>query len=388
MRPLLRAEQAVLGAILLDPDQLDQLDWLEPVHFYRPAHQALFAAMRRLRLAGQTELADDGTVPLSWVTDTVAEAGQHVRGLTTVYAHTLVSACPRPVHAPVYGRMVLEGAIHRTVTEHAVRLHQLARADAARGEVETTLRYADVLAAVLDDLARRWGTGPRPAVTPPITPGGPDPAETQALADNERLLLSVLTNRPHGMDEVVGWLRPQDFADPAHGHLYRCLGALHHRGEPIDQMTLLWEAQRRGLLADGTVTGEQITTICDGTGPGGAQWLGEQVTRSALLRTAAASAHAIRDLAATDTLAPGQLINQALATLGALDDIRQRWTTGTQSPAPPTRKSDEPATGPPARQVHAARARSATRPRAPAGKASSPAPPAPADVAPRAEKGR
>ncbi|WP_433888501.1 DnaB-like helicase N-terminal domain-containing protein [Streptomyces sp. CA-111067] len=358
MRPLLQAEQAVLGAVLLDPGQLDHLDWLEPEHFYRPAHQALFAALRHLRSQGKPVLAADGSVPLAWVTAAVTEAGKHTRGLTAVYAHTLVSACPRPAHAPVYGRMVLEGAIHRTVTEHAVRLHQIARADAVRGEVDTTLHNADVLAAVLEDLARRWGTEPRPASpAPPILAAGPAPAEAQTVVDNERLLLAALADRPAEMNEVVGWLRPQDFADRAHGELYRCLGALHHRGEPVDQVTLLWEAQRRGLLADSSVTGEQITAICDGIGAGSAQWLGEEVARSALLRTAAATAAAIRDLAATDALAPGQLINQALAALVVLADIRQRWTAGTQPPAPPPSRGD-PAASPPPAQIRAARARS------------------------------
>lgn len=377
MRPLLQAEQAVLGAVLLDPSQLEHLDWLEPAHFYRPAHQALFAALRHLRSQGQPVLAADGTVPLEWVSDAVAEAETHARGLTSVYAHVLVSACPRPEHAPVYGRMVLEGAIHRTVTEHAVRLHQIARADTVRGEIGNTLHHADVLAAVLEDLARHWGTEPRPAnPAPPVLPAAPAPAEAQAVADNERLLLATLTERPSGMDEVAGWLRPQDFADPAHGRLYRCLGALRHRGEPIDQITLLWEAQRRGLLADGTVTGRQITAICDGLGPGSAQWLGEEVARSALLRTAAATARTIGDLAATDALAPGQLINQALAALGVLDDVLQRWTTGTRTttriPAPPPA---QPAPDrPPAARVRAARAHSNPPPPTPTAAVPPPAP--------------
>ncbi|MFI0721950.1 DnaB-like helicase N-terminal domain-containing protein [Streptomyces sp. NPDC021224] len=375
MRPLLQAEQAVLGAVLLDPGQLDHLGWLEPEHFYRPAHQALFAALRHLRSQGQPVPAADAAVPLSWVSDAVTEAAKHTRSVTSVYAHTLVSACPRPEHAPVYGRMVLEGAIHRTITEHAVRLHQTARADAVRGEVDNTLRHADVLAAVLEDLARCWGTEPRPASpTPPVPPAGPAPGEAYPDTDDEQLLLAVLTQRPSGIDEVVGWLRPQDFADRAHGELYRCLGALHHRGEPIDQVILLWEVQRRGLLADGTVTGGQITAICYGIGPGSAQWLGEEVARSALLRTAAATAHTIRGLAATDALAPGQLVNQALAALGVLTEVRQRWTTGTRPPAPvPT--SGEPAAGPPPAQVRAARARSAPPSPAPEAPAAPPAVP-------------
>ncbi len=165
--------------------------------------------------------------------------------------------------------MVLEGAIHRTITEHTVRLHQAARADALRGDVEEALHHADVLTGVLGDLARRWGTEPHPvapaapSATTPVVP----PVRADRVAEDERFLLAVLVEQPNAVDEVVGWLRPGDFTDPAHGQLYRCLGALHHRGEPVDRITLLWEAQRRGLLADGTLSGDQLTALCDGVVP-------------------------------------------------------------------------------------------------------------------------
>jgi replicative DNA helicase len=363
MNPLQGAEQAVLGSVLLDPGQLSHLGWLAPDHFYRPVHQALFAALRKLRSEGHPALAGDRAVPLSWVTDAVEEASLHVRGLTVSYAHTLVAACPRPAHAPVYGRMVLEGAIHRSVTEHAVRLHQAARADALQGEVEGVLQYADVLTGVLSDLARCWGSEPRPVApaTPPATaPVAPAPVRADQAAEDERFLLAVLTDRSGAMGEVVDWLRPGDFADPAHGQLYRCLGALHHRGEPIDRITVLWEAQRRGLLADGTLSGEQLTAICDGVGPGSAEWLGEQVMRSSVTRTAASSARAIRALAENETLAPGRLINHALHALGPLDDVRARWQTANGVPAPPT--ADPSADGPPPSRAVAALARSTPRP--------------------------
>lgn len=381
MNPLLVAEQAVLGAVLLDPGQLSHLAWLAPDHFYRPVHQALFAALRKLRNDGHPALTEK-SVPLSWVTDAVDEASLHVRGLTAVYAHTLISACPRPAHAPVYGRMVLEGAIHRSITEHAIRLHQAARADALQGEVEGALHHADVLTGVLNDLARRWGTEPRPIApaTPPATaPDAPPPVRADQVAEDERFLLAVLAEQPKAMDEVVSWLRPGDFADPAHGQLYRCLGALHHRGEPIDRITLLWEAQRRGLLADGTLSPDQLTAICDGVGPGSAEWLGELVMRSSVTRTAATSARAVRALAENDALAPGQLINHALHALGPLDDVRTRWHTANGRPAPtPTAPAPSP-NGPPPAQVHAALARSTPRPVSPPSARPSSAPsPAPA----------
>jgi len=40
------AEQALLGAIMLEPSEIGHIrDWLEPGHFYRPAHQALYRAL-------------------------------------------------------------------------------------------------------------------------------------------------------------------------------------------------------------------------------------------------------------------------------------------------------------------------------------------------------
>lgn len=363
MNPLLSAEQAVLGSVLLDPGQLAHLDWLAPDHFYRPVHQALFAALRKLRTDGHPALATKEPVPLSWVTDAVDEASHHVRGLTAVYAHILISACPRPAHAPVYGRMVLEGAIHRSVTEHAIRLHQAARADALQGQVEGALHHADVLAGVLGDLSRRWGSEPSP-VAPATPPVALPPVRADQVAEDEQFLLAVLVERPKAMDEVVSWLRPGDFADPAHGQLYRCLGALHHCGEPIDRITVLWEAQRRGLLADGTLTAEQLTAICDGVGPGSAEWLGEQIMRSSVTRTAATSARAIRALAENETLAPGRLISHALHALGPLDEVRARWQTANGHPAPAPPPPASPAEGSPTARVHAALARSTPRPAA------------------------
>ncbi|MFF7385050.1 DnaB-like helicase N-terminal domain-containing protein [Streptomyces griseoluteus] len=256
MNPLLEAEQAVLGAVLLNPDQLPRLDWLAPDHFHRPVHQALFTSLRKLHSDGHPAVGTDepapprgtrgawpdritvgGNTPVlrQWVTDAVDNAALHARGLTAAYAHTLISACPLPEHAPVYGRMVLEGAIHRTVAQHAIRLHQAARADALKGEVEGALRSADILTGVLTDLARRWGTEPRPVApsAPPPTSAAVPPVQADLVAEDEHFLLAVLAEQPQALDEVVAWLRPGDFADPAHGQVYRCLGALHHRGEPI-----------------------------------------------------------------------------------------------------------------------------------------------------------
>lgn len=373
MTPLIQAEQAVLGSVFLDPGQLDHLSpWLRPEHFYRPAHAALYAAMVKLRADGHpaTTGKSEDPIPLSWVTDTVQEAGTRTRGLTASYAHSLISACPRATHAPVYGRMVLEGAIHRSVAQHAIRLHQAARADAVRGGVEETVHHAQVLADVLSDLAHRWGTEPRPVQPPsPNTSPSPQaqPVDEQVLADEE-LLLGCISARPEQLLDVVGWLHPGDFADIGHQQIYRALGALHHRGEPIDQLTVLWETQRRGALSNGTLDAERVLRICDPLSLSGvAEYFGEQVVQASLVRTAAASARQVRALADDESLAPGRLIGYALHALGPLDEVRRRLrvASGTE-PAPP-RTGSMPAVAPPEARVDAARSRS--RPRATAASA-------------------
>ncbi|MGW6733629.1 DnaB-like helicase N-terminal domain-containing protein [Streptomyces sp. NPDC055013] len=373
MTPLIQAEQAVLGSVLLDPGQLEHLSsWLRPEHFYRPVHAALYAAMIKLRADGHPAATGKSgdPIPLSWVTDTVQEASTRTRGLTASYAHSLISACPHATHAPVYGRMVLEGAIHRSVTQHAIRLHQAARADAVRGGVEETVHHAQVLADVLADLAHGWGTEPRPVQPPsPNTSPSPpaQPVDEQVLADEE-FLLGCISARPEQLLDVVGWLHPGDFADIGHQQIYRALGALHHRGEPIDQLTVLWETQRRGALSDGTLDAERVLRICDPLSLSGvAEYFGEQVVQASLVRTAAASARQVRALADDESLAPGRLIGYALHALGPLDEVRRRLRAASGTgPAPPPTVSVL-AVAPPEARIDAARSRS--RPRATAASA-------------------
>ncbi|MGW3179546.1 DnaB-like helicase N-terminal domain-containing protein [Kitasatospora sp. NPDC001119] len=358
MDALLKGEQALLGAVLLDPAQLDTLAWLTPADFYRPAHRALFAAMLTLSNDQRPVREADGTVPLSWVTDTVAEASRQVRGLNASYPFTLIAACPRPQNAPVYGRMVLEGSIHRMVLEHAVRLEHVAHIDAEQHQVEGVLHHADALTGVLGDLARRWGTEPRPV--PPPGPGASTAASPVGPkeTEDEQFLLAVLVHQPAAMAEVYDWLRPGDFADAGNGQVYRCLGALHHRGEPIDEVTALWEVQRRGLLVDGTLSREQVDSLFGGPGAGSAEWLGDQVIRASVVRTAAGAATTIKALAEAEAMAPGRLIGQALHALGPLDEVRARWRTANGQPSP-TAESAGPAQRPdPAARVRAALSRS------------------------------
>ncbi|MFG2934401.1 hypothetical protein [Streptomyces sp. NPDC048282] len=43
------------------------------------------------------------------------------------------------------------------------------------------------------------------------------------------------------------WLIPEDFTHPLYAGLRQCLTALARRNEPVDPVTVLWEAQQRAL---------------------------------------------------------------------------------------------------------------------------------------------
>jgi replicative DNA helicase len=369
--PLTRAEQAVLGAVLLEPHQLSTLeDWLRPAHFYHPEHAALYQALldARARKHPGALAAPGEPVPDEWATDAVTEARRTAPGATTARVLPLASACPRPRHAPVYGRMVLEGAIHRKITEHAGRLHQAARTDAAHADSQATQHYAAVLTGTLHDLAKVWGIDPKPTELPAgLTPAPVPPlaASAEQLADEE-WLLSCLTADPTGLHGVHEWLAPGDFADRGHQQIYRCLTALRHRGEPADEITVLWEAQRRGYLnpgADGGLDADRVLRIC---GPAGvaasADYYGERAVQAALVRAADTAAQQIRHLAAEQNLPPGQLIGYALHALQPVDDARRRWQAATGE-APDSDGRTSPEVARPGRELTAAaRARSPNRP--------------------------
>lgn len=332
--PLLSAEQALLGAVLLDPRRLDHLTWLRPGDFDRPVHTALFDAARTL---ARTSPPPPGFPPVRWLSDVLAEATTHVRGLDAPYLHVLMGACPQPEHAPFYGRMVLEGAIHRTVLQHAVRL------DDHLTDLREVLRRTDELTRALDDAARRWGVRTRPSSPSTAVPDTPVPVSDDPVAD-ERDLLAVLLDDATALAQVP-WLTAEDFTVPEHGVLFRCVSALVHRGEPVDRITVLWEARRRGPAADPAL-GRRLDAVAQGPAAGDADWLGEQILRTSLTRAASSTAQRIKTAAGDPSYTPGRLIRLAHQALAPTEAVRARWHTAHTGQPPPTAPDRVRVTGP------------------------------------------
>ncbi|MFZ3470471.1 DnaB-like helicase N-terminal domain-containing protein [Streptomyces sp. 4.24] len=342
--PVRFAEQALLGALLLEPLRIKTLGPLGPEHFSVAMHGALFAAMSAL-----TPPAPDihAREPV-WITALLDRARPHARGLTASYLHTLTDACPNPSHAPAYAQMIVANRARLTIRAAAERLVQAATDPVLPNPAAHVLDRTDAVAAVLDDLGGLFpshpGSLPRTVLPPPPTRDtgtGPD------AAGEEQLLLSTVAAHPACLPEMR-WLRPEDFTVPLHGVLYRCMASLAYRGDPIDAVTVLWEAQHHGLIASGTTAREVLDLLA--TPAGSPEHWGEQILQRSLLHHAHTTGLHIHAYTNDPANTPHQLITGSRRALADLGAVRARWQHATRPPsAVPPRAKPAPASraGPP-----------------------------------------
>jgi len=331
--PLHYAEQALLGALLLDPRQLAGVPDLLPDHFANPSHSALLAAMRTL---APPDPDAHRTSPV-WLTAVLKSAVTMAPGLDTPCLHTLINACPRPEHAPVYAQMVRAEHVRRTLREHAVRLEQLAEDSTLPEPATVVLEQADALGRFLDRAEPQWPRQPGPVPRAVVLASAEGLAEEDL--DAERLLLAAATARPDDF-AALDWLHPEDFRLPLHQGLVRCLTAMARHGDPIDPITVLWKAQQHAVL-NSTDPAQVLDFL--GHPAGSAEHWAECIYTRALLTTARAAGREITALTHDPAHAPHHLIPAARHALAPLTRIRAR-----RRAPPPTATSPVAAPRPPA----------------------------------------
>ncbi len=353
--PVFHVEQALLGALLLDPHRLDDVNGITADSFSTAAHAALYAAISTLPRPVPAEHAKNA----KWLDRVLATALEEARGLTASYLHMLVQVCPWPRHAPAYARMVEAEHARRRLLRATERLIRTVHDASLPHPVQTVLAEADALAAVVDDIANRFP--PRSGVLPrtPAPPPAAAPDYTEAV-EEEQLLLATATARPDDID-AVRWLIPDDLTLPLHAGLWQCLTTLARRNEPVDPVTVLWEAQQRGLLDDGTEPDEVLRMLAEPAGSVG--YWGERALQRSLLATAEHTGRRIEAYAGDPANTPFQLVVGARRALADIAAVRTRWQHATGA-TPPQQRRAAPATraGPPTTTAaHAARATRATR---------------------------
>ncbi|MVO90312.1 replicative DNA helicase [Streptomyces sp. p1417] len=343
--PVHYAEQALLGALLLDPERLGEIGALEPEHFANHAHGALFAGMRTVPAPGPEQLRSSP----SWLNSVLDAARPQAPGLSASHLHTLIRVCPRPGHAVSYARMIRADHARRSLRLHAARLAQTAIDTTLPHRAQTTMRRADTLVRFLDGLSGSFTSHPS---SPPRTPLPPPPArspEEDAL-DEERCLLATATAHPADVREMR-WLIAADFVLPLHGGLWQCLTTLAHRGDPVDPITVLWQAQHRGLLTPGVDPAGLLVLLS--TPAGSPEHWAEKILERSLLARAADVAARITVYADDPANSPHQLITGSRRALADLTTLHTRWQQATRPPLPqtvrPARTPRVPRAGPPPR---------------------------------------
>ena len=212
-----RAERAVLGALLLRRDVYSDIAYLEPTQFADPANAALFDAIR-------AELAREPDQSSSALTAHL-QAAHAAAGASTDLAQ-FIDACPNPVGAAAYARMLVEADLFRTMNTHAVRL--------ASGAAPESPEYLQALAIFHDEPTLSEEAEQAP--TPGSWKGHRSNREEHILAD--------LIQHPDQIEPVTEVFNAAMFTATARDALFEALVSLNKRGEPVDTLTVAWELDR------------------------------------------------------------------------------------------------------------------------------------------------
>jgi replicative DNA helicase len=366
-RLVIRAEQALLGAVLSDPRQAAILDLVRPGDMLRPYHGQVLAAMQRVRAVGaapdplrvRAELANDPDLPPRLALDGVLLAG-------------LMEAAPRVGHARAYTAMVMEHGIRKQVSLAGSYLVQAAEA----GDLETARTIASWASREVSHCQERWDALPgqvrREVPTPArnrasqaeeaawqlqaardeidrarqdassgrtrdleerlvgiarrvaaaavasqpsggarvSAPGDGRPRGPAAVAAGERVLRDLAAG-PAQIGAVRSWLQPAHFARPARGQLYALMRDMHHAGMMVDPVTIAWEAIRHGIPADPADLGGGTAHFAVASA--------HEVRRFGLLAQIAQAGRGIGAAAGNPRTTVGQLLRESVHRLGELE---------------------------------------------------------------------
>lgn len=118
----LDAERSVLGAVLLDPNSLDEIVFLEERDFMTIRHQQLYKVMRYLEKKGNP-------VDILTVTEAYVKFGRIEELGGVSYLSELVSSCPTTANVEYYAKLIRSKAMERRIKNTADIISGMSRDD-------------------------------------------------------------------------------------------------------------------------------------------------------------------------------------------------------------------------------------------------------------------
>jgi len=349
MNPTTLAEQATLGTLMVDPAQIATVQgFLRPADFLDTWHRTIYATMLTRAIAGHP------ITPQDIHADLVADA--HPDERTRVVRLTALMEVPpaRPIAAR-YAAMVLEASLRRQVRDLGLLLRAgavVAAADtagphAALGgpftEIDTQLRDArdrwDAAAAgtfdtppALDATALAATDAHRLEVAMAaarLVDAAPPP-HLQQIARAELDVLAAVLAYPSQLGAVRMRITPSLFTDDTHLATYAAICDLADLGEPIDAVTVCWQAQREQTLRGKGI--DAATVLRLSVNPPAGDPAHAAATMAALATRTVADRSAEQLAAAAGH--PGIDVNDLLDTAGTHMAAVQRAIAGPTQPRP------------------------------------------------------
>lgn len=237
-------ERALLGALLTDPAQLDELRYVRAEDFESQRHREIYTAIQDVHSAAPNvsgaAFADSVASRLPTV-DYVWEVDE---------LHALALNCPDPDHAPTYARMIQEAGFRRELAEHAERIGAIAQAGT---EPQVISEHLALLSEALGTHATRFGPMAELAHISDVAAGRAaveiDQTEPERLARQDQVLADLMRH-PEDIREVSTWLGADRFAAGPRREVYETIIYIDGVDEPVDEITVAWNLARRAAAYD------------------------------------------------------------------------------------------------------------------------------------------
>lgn len=373
------AEGALVGALIWDPRRAEDVSrWLRPTDFTSFVDGRMYEAILGMIADGRADglvgalpgvLArweySEGFPPhqehghVEWMMRvderlraTPAPPPSGVARLPEKYADRLglptvvETTGPRSEHVR-YAQMVLENATRRDVLQMGVQIG--AAAERSLGDLNeaapTLSAMLEQTSTRLDQLASRLAVAADSRISQALSPGqrsrvtgarwphevgepAARPLTRKALERAEIETIAGALAVPELRRELVNRLESGDFSMDTAGATWDALVALHDRGDPLDYVTLAWEAERRAPISGPGLPPDLLLRLGLAETSPEAWGASEIVSRAALIAHTKAAQQEVQEAAMHPASTARQLVDAARSAYRGAGEHARRLSGG------------------------------------------------------------